>query len=157
MPSKIIRTLNQAITSNFLAAEINAVARPFVAFSAERLNGQRVKIYGIVWSLYCGAAADRPNAGLEIILQRGLIVTASTSFPADENINQMMLHFIQDESSDLSGNIMPSAPLKLEPGDSYALYMNIVPRAAFVGNAILSLNVYGSYEAATIEETGVNL
>lgn len=156
MPSKVLHSLNQLIRTQANVAEINGASRPFVTFSLERLSGQRAKLWGVVWSIFV-TAADRPSANAQLALQRGLIVTSNTIFPNEENVDQMIFLHLQDQNTSLEGSWFPARPLPLEPGDSYALTLTIVPRGVFANNAFLQLTVFGEIEPVTSEDLPVVL
>lgn len=157
MPSKIINTMNQLIRADLTAAEINAAARGFVAFSLAKLQGQRVKLHGLIWGIALGAAVDRAEANLIISLQKGLIVNQQTSFPDVEDPSQMIFQFMHDLATSNPVPWFPAQPLFLEPGDSYALFMTIATRVPFTAPASLVMTVFGTSEAAVADDFTVNL
>lgn len=158
MPSKIITTMNQLIRADLTAAEINGAARPFVAFALPKLSGQKALLHGMVWSALVNPA-DRANTILVIALQKGLIVSQNTLFPNEENASQMMFQYFQDGSAgtDLCDSWFPAKPLPLPSGDSYALFIEFAPRAAFANGASLSMTVFGEIVSDVSDDFTVNL
>lgn len=156
MPSRITRTMNHLVRAELTAAEINAANRGFCAFSLERLSGQKALIWGLDWSVNV-QLADRPNCRLVMFLQRGLIVTLQNSFPAEENNDQMIFKHVHDIDTGPTVPWFPARALPLEPGDSYALVLEISPLAAFASGATLLMTVYGSMEAVSIGGDDVSL
>lgn len=157
MPSKVINTMNQVIRAEVTAAEINAVNRPFVAFSLARLQGQRGLIHGLVWSVGVFTLADRPACTVTLQLQKGLIVSPTTGFPAEEIPAQMMFQISHDLDVSMPTPWFPARPLPLPPGDSYALFMTIAPRVAFAGGALMLMTVFGEFEPVAVETEGMVL
>lgn len=145
MPNQIRSTMNQLIRAEATAAEINGATRPFVAYSLPKLQSQRALIWGVVWSVFA-TAVDRPGASAQLILQRNLILEQNTPFPASEVVNEMIFLHLMDQNTDLADTWFPAKPLPLEPGNSYALVLTIVPRAAFANAAFLQLTVFGEFE-----------
>jgi hypothetical protein len=148
MPSQTRSVLNQLIRADVSAAEINAASRVYAAYALPNLASQKIWIHGIVWTVAVGIP-DRPNARVQLALQRGLILTPQTSFPADEIPNQMIFQYPIDLAIQYPEPWFPATPYPLEPGDSYVLAVSIAPLAAFAGNAIIYLTVFGKAESDT--------
>ena len=151
MPSQFRSTLNQLIFANFSAAEINGANRAFVAYAVPKLTGVRIMIHGVVWSINT-SLADRPNARLALSLQRGLIITQNTTFPAAEDIPQMAFFQVHDVEVSQPAPWFPARPYPLDPGDSYGLVLALAPLAAFAGPANLYLTVFGTAEPVSVSE-----
>ena len=146
MPSQFRTVLNQLIQADLTVAEVNGATRGFAAYSLPKLTGQRIKLWGLIWAAVV-SPADRANARAQLRLQRGLIITPDTTFPAAEDANQTIFTYEVDMAIQYPEPIFPPVPYTLEPGDSYALIMTIVPLAAFASGATLALSVMGKAEA----------
>jgi hypothetical protein len=140
--------LNQLIRGDFTVAEVVVSPRPFVALQLNNLASQKVLITGIAWNALC-APADKANAQPILFIQRGLTVTTTTDIGAVENFEEMIIQMSLDTGDGRLYDVytFPS-PIELESGYPYVVGLALLPRAAFVGAAILLLTVLGRQVSA---------
>lgn len=151
MPSVVKQNLNQCIRASLSAAEVIGSPRGFAGLAVNNLASQKLLISGIIYSVLITTAADKPNITGVLSIQRGLVLTAQTIFPAVENPEEMVFQFFFGGNSTADVAKMPQwiPALELEGGYPYAVSLSLSPSAVIAGSVVISLTVQGRQAPAS--------
>lgn len=140
MPSVVKQNLNQLIQAIGTPAEL-VLGAPWV-FAGLALDNLTAPVYitGLIWSANV-EPADRANARLVLSLERGLALTATTSLPAAQDVEEMIIQYVDAER--MRGMKFFVDPLRLDAGYSYALTLSMAVFGGFANNTTLRLTVLG--------------